>query len=582
MRSKVCERAHDVTSASTMARAGGFVVRQEAPPRHRADTHDSAGRPPLRRWVGRISFAVFVLLLQLLVVCADRPRERSGGATKTKHSAANRLTAADEADGNSAVTSVATAALVSVARLATGYSDEQQHEPMSLLEEAAVAQMQRSQMIGMGKDLMKMAAFCVIFTLAYKMISGFCATKRADCRRCKPIARFLMYIGYDDFETFDTVVSVHSVGEVKKEGMFGEKEFKIVISFNYSKFETSGTKDCRWEQTKAIEVPQGASECEVTLWSLGTMKDSKIASCTFETKKHMIDSEDFYGIKKKYKLEMKGKLVGTAYVTFRKKGEGGLSDLPIKGIDEESGLAIEVLKEWEELCATPGYVPPEGKLEGDQAIFVLSKVLTDELREINEKGKEEGKVYIRVIKCNFADLQGDDRDEEVRKQMEKAKKKGLTQLEQKWYWCWYENKKAAEKKWTHPDGFFPMASISQVARAPERNDEFMVKYTGTDGKSLQRYRREAGKGLDVWVDGLELAFQAARHIIKEQKDGQAKEEAALARMQAMHQQWLQTRGMPTDQASWKQWFEYFKSNNYEEELITKFYQQLQKQQRKAR
>lgn len=450
----------------------------------------------------------------------------------------------------------------------------------SLVELEHGADARRTKMIGMlmggMKDLWKILAVCAIFAIGFKMISSFCKTKKADCRRLKPIARFMMWIGWDEFETFDALITVHSVGEIKKDGMLGEKEFKVVINFNWSKWETSPTKDCKWEQSKGLTIPQGATEGEVALYSLGTIKNSRLGGFTLDVMQDMLDEKKkFWNEKKKYKIESGGKLVGTLSMTFRRRGEGqdAMPPLPIAGIDEEGGLAIEVLQEWEELRKTPGYVaPPAGeKLEGERAIFLLSKVLTDELREVDEKGKELGKVYVRTVCCNFADIQGDNRKEELRNQQEKARKKGLTELETKWYWCWYEDKEAAEKKWTHPDGFFPLQTVTQVIRTPDRTDQFVIKHSG--GKL--KYRRESGKGLDVWVDGLNIVVNACRTMQKDKKEGSKKEEEAMQRMMSLHQQWCQSHGgLPQDKNQWNEWKETFRSNNYDEELITNFYQKV--------
>merc|ERR1719282_1749036 len=81
------------------------------------------------------------------------------------------------------------------------------------------------------------------------------------------------------------------------------------------------------------------------------------------------------------------------------------------------------MKELEELEATPGFVKPQGKWEGDQKVYLLSKVLEGDLREVKKNGKEDGKSFIRVVQCNYAELQGDDMKEEWKKQIEKAKKR---------------------------------------------------------------------------------------------------------------------------------------------------------------
>merc|ERR1712048_1463254 len=152
---------------------------------------------------------------------------------------------------------------------------------------------------------------------------------------------------------------------------------------------------------------------------------------------------------------------------------------------------------------------------GQTKLELLGKVLEGQLREIDKEGKEKGVVYGKVMNVNFAELQGEKMESELKKQWKKAEEKGLKELQKKWYWGWYESKKQAddEKKWHYPDGFFPMLSISSIHRSPERQDQFIIKYHGS-GDGVLIYRREGGKGLDTWTDGLEMHFQECRDLIK--------------------------------------------------------------------
>lgn len=238
-------------------------------------------------------------------------------------------------------------------------------------------------------------------------------------------------------------------------------------------------------------------------------------------------------------------------------------------------MGLEVLKAYEELCKTPGYVKPKGKLEGDQKVALLARVITGPLREITSKGKVAGQIYVKPVLCNFADLQGEDRGEELKRQKEKAKKKGITAgVEKKWFWCWYEDKKNAEKRQFQPDGYIPLGAVASVHRSPERNDQFVVKYSEDGEKKNFIFRREAGKGLDVWVEGIDMASSECRKMIKGKKEGKEQEEKALKRMQEMHKQWVQKNGAPSNEQQWTAWFQFFKSNNYDDALIKKFYTEL--------
>eukprot|EP00933_Yihiella_yeosuensis_P005000 TRINITY_DN109407_c0_g1_i1.p1 TRINITY_DN109407_c0_g1~~TRINITY_DN109407_c0_g1_i1.p1 ORF type:complete len:567 (+),score=124.83 TRINITY_DN109407_c0_g1_i1:86-1786(+) len=436
--------------------------------------------------------------------------------------------------------------------------------------------------MGVGKELLKVMALCAVLGIAFKMLSSACASKRCDCRRFKPIGKFMLNSGYDEFERFDMVVSVHSVQDVPKDGFLGKKEYKVKVSFNWSNCETSGTKDMRWEQTKKVEVPQGASECRIALFSLGKIKDSKVAEVVLETKADMLDKDSFWGEKQKFKLESKGNSCGTLLMTFRRRGEDGedgagcMADLPIEGVDETSALAVELTEAMEELENTPGFVKPEGKFKGELKVALLAKALSGPLREINLKGKDVGVTYVKVVNCNFAELRGDDMADEMATQKEKAKKKGLPAPEKKWYWAWYEDKKTAEhpKRWHYPDGFFPIAGITSVHRSPERQDQFIVKYSAGEGKEAMVYRREAGKSLDAWVEGLDLCFTEVRKMLKESKDSKEKTSQGLARMRQMHQQWVQQKGMPQNEEQWTQWFTWFRENNFDDDLIRKLYQEI--------
>lgn len=148
-------------------------------------------------------------------------------------------------------------------------------------------------------------------------------------------------------------------------------------------------------------------------------------------------------------------------------------------------------------------------------------------------------------------------------------------MEQKWYWCWYENKRAAEKNnGRNTDGFIPMASITSVHRSPERTDQFVIKYAGEKGSETLFYRREQGKGLDIWIEGIDLCFSEVRKVIKSKKAAGEQEETALKRMKQMHTKWEQSYGVPQNEEQWKKWYNWFKESNFDDELIKKLYSEI--------
>jgi len=405
--------------------------------------------------------------------------------------------------------------------------------------------------------MMKLAAACVCFVVLFKLISSIdCNSKKLDCRRFRTCAKCLRHKDWwDEWDGFRVTVTVHSVADVVNKGMMGgEKLFKVKVNFKWSQFITSSTADMRWDQTKGMDVPQGAEECVIALYSEGKIKDTKIGEYVLEVKRDMIDGRKFWGEKKKFKLENKGKLVGTLFVTFRNADDpnGGPAELPIDGIDEDSALAIAVRESWEEmikqgLCppppkplpppppnpdGTPAPIPdpPEvPKLKANQMIDCLARCITGPLREIDSEQKEAGKVFVRVINCNISELKGDDRKEEEAKQWKKAQDKGLKELPKKWYWAWYPDKKAAfhDEKYSYPDGFIPMIGISKVNRQPERNDQFVLAYADDGKKDVLIYRREGGISLDVWLDGIDMCFNACRTQVKEEKENEERKKKGL-------------------------------------------------------
>jgi len=475
----------------------------------------------------------------------------------------------------------------------------------------------KSQMMppGMG-TMMKGAAACIICLILYKLISKIdCMAKKLDCRRCRMCGKLLLHTGYDEFAGFRVTITVHSVQDIQSKGMLGEKEFKVVVAFKWSKFITTPTKDMRWDQTKGMEVPQGADECVITLFSEGKFRDTQVGQFTLETKREMIDAKKFWGEKKKIKLEGKGgKLVGTLLITFRNADDGddaGLGQLPVDGIDDDSAMAIAVRDAFEEMIKEGLVVDPKKlyekkkkdaqtkkaaaaasaaaaarakgedgdavaaavmaqedeidfempQLKGDMKLECLSRCISGPLREIDKEGKEAGKLFVRAIGCNFAELQGDNMKEELEKQWKKAREKGQNVLDKKWYWAWYEDKKAAyhDTKWHYPDGHIPLTAISSVHRSPERNDQFVLKYSDDGKKDAFIYRREAGRGLDVWIDGIDITFEEARKQLKEKKEGgQADKQKAKdqAKAKQMSQAYFQNFGMPQNEEQWDQWQEH--------------------------
>lgn len=516
--------------------------------------------------------------------------------------------------------------------LCTGKSSKVVSSTMLLMPDSSFLQVHQmlhssSQMAPGTSTMLKGAGACIVCLILYKMLSKIdCMAKRLDCRRCRMCGRLLLWSGYDEFATFRATVTVHSVQDVINKGLLGEKEFKVIVSFKWSQFITTPTKDMRWDQTKGLDVPQGADECNITLVSEGKFRDTQVGTFTLETKRDMLDAKKFWGEKKKLKLEGKGgKLVGTLLITFRNADDDsgdGQGELPLEGIDEDCAMAIAVRDAYEEMIKEGLVVDPKKifdkkkkerdakkasaaaaaaaaarargedgeaasaavlaqeddvefvmpKLQDDLKMECLSRCISGPLREINSEGKEAGKIFVRVIGCNYAELQGDKMEEERAKQWKKAREKGLNQLEKKWYWAWYEDKKAAyhDSKWHDPDGHIPLTAISSVHRSPERNDQFVLKYSDDGKKDAFIFRREAGRGLDVWIDGIDIAFEEARRQTKEKKEGKSSEADKAANIQKAKQMsmgYFQKYGMPKNEEQWDKWEEAMRNQGIRADVL---------------
>merc|ERR1712196_638351 len=116
-------------------------------------------------------------------------------------------------------------------------------------------------------------------------------------------------------------------------------------------------------------------------------------------------------------------------------------------------------------------------------------------------------------------------DNERERQKKKAKVKGIA-VEQKWYWCWYENHKAAysDVDWHFPDGYIPLAAVTSIYVTPDRNDQFIIKYFEDGERQILVYRREPGKSLTLWVEGLEVCSAECRKQLKDSKLIEAKKD----------------------------------------------------------
>merc|ERR1719272_1914203 len=82
-------------------------------------------------------------------------------------------------------------------------------------------------------------------------------------------------------------------------------------------------------------------------------------------------------------------------------------------------------------------------VRGEQKLELLARVLNAQLDEM-QADETFKRCYVKLISCNYADLQGKNREKELGKQVEKARSKGLSELPKRWYYCWFANRQAAD------------------------------------------------------------------------------------------------------------------------------------------
>jgi len=457
------------------------------------------------------------------------------------------------------------------------------------------------------RTVCKICAACVCIAILFKLLGGInCGSKRCDCRRIRCCGKCLYHQGWDEFETFRVVVSVHSLKDAVGKGMLGgQKNFYVKIAFKWSQFQTVGTTDMRWEQTRAMDVPQGASECVISLLTEGRFGNTRIGGVVLEVKKQMLDrGDEFWGEKQQLSIEMKDTPVGKLVCTFRRVGEGeadgtgggggggSLGGQLIKGIEVESALGVECHKACVE-AKEEGRDFGAGPLEGDEKLELLGRVLCGPLRLINKKGKETDNLYCHLVHCNYAEwksrggqkISSSELKSELKKQMEKARGKGLLKPEKKWYWAWYPSRKDYDHSWEKPDGFIAIIGLTSVHRTPKRQDEFVLHISEDGVKDELRYRREAGKDLNCWIDGMEKVQMEVRDSKKAGKNAEKRADVESkgkkAKVDEMKNAMNARGGYPQNDEQWKAWFEYFKGQGYQEELIRQLWQECEAERQKA-
>jgi len=110
-----------------------------------------------------------------------------------------------------------------------------------------------------------------------------------------------------------------------------------------------------------------------------------------------------------------------------------------------------------------------------------------------------------------------------------------------------------------------------VHRSPERTDQFIVKYTQGSKKDALIYRRESGKGLDVWIDGIELMFSEVRKTLKEKET----KELMAKKIKSIHKDFVTKKGTPESAEDWEAWEATFSKQGFPKEEIARYKEKVQ-------
>mmetsp|Transcript_120685 Transcript_120685/g.276597 ORF Transcript_120685/g.276597 Transcript_120685/m.276597 type:complete len:426 (-) Transcript_120685:71-1348(-) len=317
-----------------------------------------------------------------------------------------------------------------------------------------------------------------------------CGKRGCDLRAFSCIRDLYLKHGIDKFPTFDVIVRVHSV----KDTVRAPKDLRVKVQFKYNSW-TTKVSPGKWEQTSKVEVPQGATECVLSLTS-GSGK--RVGSAKLDVWEEMLEKEGFFGETQNIKLLKAGQAAGTLRVTFLKGGESG---------EEEKAPLLAGMKDtsYGLNAAVQQHLGDAGErtepIEGEEKIRLLAKTLQGRL--IKTTGGKE--FFFAVVEMDTP--KGDSDGEGGKK---------------KWYWCWYKDQKMFKTDAQKPVGHIPILAITSVRREPKNETKFVIKYEHKGMKAempLKRVDRET----EIWSEGLELLVKET-HKLKKLAKASAKPE----------------------------------------------------------
>lgn len=408
-------------------------------------------------------------------------------------------------------------------------------------------------------------AFCVIIIAAVTAVAVVlrkCYKRYLACDirdLCPCIARLFLKTGHDLFEAFPVVIKAHSVKELKNPSLLGGGvSCKFVFRHRIWQTKLCNSKG-KFNMSSNIVIPQGCETCRIEI--LPGMKGKPIGVVELNVWKDMLHGnrdDDFFGKDRWLYLYDKGNRVGQVHVTFRR---GQQEEMPpiLEGMSTDNHALAA-------LCENN--VPENAKcpLRGEYKMLCIGKSLQGKLFRMGTgpRGKD---FWFALVKMVPPEMDSD--DEKVL--LEKAEKKGLKGIEQKWFFCWYENQAEFKRNFRDPEGYIPVLAMTSVRRDTKNQARFNVNYKEKNKKKIMSLKPSQIE-IETWIDGLSLFLHEAHHLKTHPEDAWVSRIDPTDQSKIVaHTEW---KKMDAEQRK-EQWRAYWREQNYTEAQIELWFQEQQ-------
>lgn len=338
-------------------------------------------------------------------------------------------------------------------------------------------------MYGMMRD----CALCVMaFACLGYMYSKVCACSVRDMKCC---SRLLLKTGWDKFETFHMVVTIHAVKDLQP----GRKFIRVEAgSQSFDTTEQQGA-NAQWEESQKIKVPQGTSSIEIKVMRPGTFKDKTAGTVKLRVLDDIMGGEKAkaggkFPSKRWYiLLNSKGRGEGSVKLSFLKTGaasaDGDEKQAPMLGGEDMNPIAQA------HLMQAASSLGRGASVTGAKRVQVFAKACEGYLRKANAWGNFDTK-YFKAVRIKTG----------------------------KWFLCWWSDKAQADKKPPEkPEGQIAIPAITQVMNHPQERHDFILRYKNRDGSVKDLFLQRVDLDRNIWVELLNAFVQELRAEEREHK-----------------------------------------------------------------